>query len=133
VRVAVHTHALMWLLGRGDLLSEAARQALREAQDTDGLVVSSAVLIDLWHVTQTTAAFKSDDLEAVVSLLSDVDTNVTLMPIDLRIFRAWPGLNRSALPDPWDRLIVATALGEEISLVNARRSNQGVRLVDVVW
>jgi len=106
---------------------------LREAQDTDGVIVSTALLIDLWYVTQTTAAFSSGDLETVIALLSEGETAATLAPIDLRVFGAWSRLSRSALPDPWDRLIVATAIAHEISLVTRDDAIRRSGYVDVVW
>lgn len=133
MRVAVDTHALLWFLRGSDQLSENARQALREAQDTDGVIVSTALLIDLWYVTQTTAAFGISDLDAVESVVSDQDTAIDLAPIDQRVFQAWRSLSRSVLRDPWDRLIVATAIAEDVRLVTRDEAISASGYVDVAW
>jgi PIN domain nuclease of toxin-antitoxin system len=133
VRVGVDTHALLWFLRGSSLLSQDARQTLRAAQDTEGVVVSTALLIDLWYVTQTTGAFTVEDLDQVVAVVSDETTAIDLVPIDTRVFRAWRPLDRRVLSDPWDRLIVATALAEGVPLVTRDEAISASGYVDVVW
>jgi PIN domain nuclease of toxin-antitoxin system len=96
-------------------------------------VVSTALLIDLWYVTQTTGAFTVEDLDQVVAVVSDETTAIDLVPIDTRVFRAWRPLDRRVLSDPWDRLIVATALAEGVPLVTRDEAISASGYVDVVW
>lgn len=83
MRVAVDTHALLWFLRSSPLLTEDARVALRDAQESDGIIASTALLVDLWYVTQTTAAFSVEDLDAVRDVVTDESTAIDLVPIDL--------------------------------------------------
>ena len=81
MRVVVDTHALLWFLGSSPLLSEGARSALREAQATDGIIISTALLADLWYVTQTTKVFTTQDLDAVRDVVADESTAIDLVAI----------------------------------------------------
>jgi hypothetical protein len=56
VRVLADSHAILWLSQRSPELSDVASDALFEAEETEGVVVSVASLVDLWYVTQSTNA-----------------------------------------------------------------------------
>ena len=133
MRVVVDTHALLWFLRGSPLLSEDARRALREAQASDGIIVSTALLADLWYVTQTTQAFSTQDLDAVRDVVIDESTAIDLAPIDLNVFDRWRQLDRRVLADPWDRFMVATALAEAVALVTRDEAISESRYVETIW
>jgi PIN domain nuclease of toxin-antitoxin system len=133
VRVAVDTHALHWFLSGSALLSATARVAIRDAQDSEGIVVSTALLVDLWYVTQTTATLSAADLDSVLDVIADETTAIDLVPIDLDVFEAWRRLDRRVLTDPWDRFIVATAVSEGVSLVTKDKAISESGYVGVIW
>jgi PIN domain nuclease of toxin-antitoxin system len=128
VRVVVDTHALVWFLSGSALLTDDARRALRDAQDSDGIIVSTALLADLCYVTQTTEAFSTRDLDAVQEVVADEFTAIDLAPIDLGVFDEWRRLDRMVLADPWDRFIVATAITKGIPLVTRDEAISGSKL-----
>jgi PIN domain nuclease of toxin-antitoxin system len=133
VRVAVDTHALIWFLKGSPLLSVDGRLALRDAEGSDGVVVSAALLVDLWYVTQTTQAFTTEDLDAVRDVVAAESTALELVPVELDVFDAWRGLDRRVLADPWDRFIVATAISEGVPLVTKDEAIAGSGYVTTVW
>jgi PIN domain nuclease of toxin-antitoxin system len=73
VRVVADSHTLIWyLFGDPDQrLSATAREALEEAENTDGIAVSVASILDIWYVTQTRQVLSTEQLAAIVELLND--------------------------------------------------------------
>lgn len=133
MRVVADTHALIWYLRDEEALSEAAGAALDEAAETDGIIVSAAVLIDLWYVTKTTRFFGAADLARVEAELSEPNASLLFAPIDRGVFDAWRTIDREALADPWDRLIVATALAYEAPVATRDRRIRASSLVETIW
>lgn len=133
MRVVADTHALLWFVHGSSLLSSTARSVLREAQETDGIVVSAALLVDLWYVTQTTGAFSAEDLDAVRNLVVDDTTAIDLVPIDLAVFDQWGRLDRAILADPWDRFIVATAIAGGAPLVSRDQAIARSGYLQTIW
>jgi PIN domain nuclease of toxin-antitoxin system len=133
VRVVVDTHALVWFLRSSPLLSGDARSALREAQGSDGIIVSTALLADHWYVTQTTGAFSTHDLDAVRDVVAHESTAIDLAPIDLDVFERWRRLDRRILAGPWDRFMVATALAEGAPLVSRDEAIMQSGYVQTIW
>ncbi len=101
MRVLADSHAVVWYLQGSDRLSPPAAQALAEAEETDGIVVSIATLVDLWYVTQTTRKLTDAHLaELRNALLSSA--GFILQPIDLPVADATMSIARDLLADPWD-------------------------------
>ncbi|HEX9969601.1 MAG TPA: PIN domain-containing protein [Acidimicrobiales bacterium] len=131
MRVVADTHALIWYLADSPELSPRATRALTEAEDTDGILVSTASLIDLWYVVHRTTATLTDvHVNAVTAVLRG-DTNVHLVAIDAEVLEHFGAT--AQLRDPWDRLIVATALAHDVALVTRDRAISAVGGVAVVW
>jgi PIN domain nuclease of toxin-antitoxin system len=103
VRVVADSHAIVWYIAGSRRLSDTAASVLREAEATDGIVVSVASLIDLWYVTQTTEAVTAADLGALRTTL-DGSAHVTLQEIGLAVVDSAATIPRDSLADPWDRL-----------------------------
>lgn len=121
MRVVADAHALIWYL-RGDLkLSATALAAMQEAEDTDGIVVSAATLIDLWYVSQTTGAFTEQHVDEVRRLVGDPDANLIEEPVTAATAAAFGRIPLTQLRDPWDRLLVATALDQQLPIVTRDR------------
>lgn len=48
MRVVADSHAIVWYVQGSSRLAEAARSALVESEQSEGIVVSVATLVDLW-------------------------------------------------------------------------------------
>ncbi|HTW99984.1 MAG TPA: type II toxin-antitoxin system VapC family toxin [Acidimicrobiales bacterium] len=130
--VVADSHALVWYLSGSRRLSRAARSALEDAEASKGLVVSVASMIDLWYVSQSTGRVSTADLGELRRRLASSDA-VRLEPVSLAIADASMTIPRTVLADPWDRLILATAIALGVSLVTADGPIRKSGLVDTIW
>ena len=130
MRLVADSHAVVWYAKGSPRLSAPARDALTGAETDGGIVVSVASLIDLWYVTLTTKS--KDDLDRLRAGLLASDS-VSLQPVTIEIVDAYVGIDRGALGDPWDRLIVATAQALELPLVTRDGQIRTAGLVETIW
>jgi len=132
VRVVADSHAIVWYVQGSSRLSEGARSALVEFEQSEGSVVSVATLVDLWYVTQTTQSIGADDLARLQARL-DASANVDLHTIDVAVADAFTLIPRTVLTDPWDRFIVATAKALALPLVTRDGAIRDSNLVETIW
>lgn len=132
MRVLADSHAVVWYLQGSDRLSAPAAQALAESEQTDGIVVSVATLVDLWYVTQTTRKLTDAHLASLRNALLS-STAFILQPIDLAVADATTSIARDRLADPWDRFIVGTARALALPLVTRDEAIRDARIVPVIW
>jgi PIN domain nuclease of toxin-antitoxin system len=126
------THTLLRYcgIGRGKLPSRAARVFRRCEEGKDRVIVPAVVI---WE----TALLVEDGVITLRPSFSEWWDTVASMPhygihpVDLPVVKAAFGL--TALPDPSDRLIVATAISLGLPLLSgdARIADSG--LVRIVW
>jgi PIN domain nuclease of toxin-antitoxin system len=132
VRLVADSHAIVWFTSGSARLSATARTALRDAQRDHGLTVSVATFLDLWYVTQTTRQVTPDQLRRLRQTLV-TSPAVDLHPVDEAVADAFTSIDRAAIADPWDRLIVATALMLEAPLVTRDQAIQRSGVVETIW
>jgi PIN domain nuclease of toxin-antitoxin system len=58
---------------------------------------------------------------------------VDLHAVDVHVADAYFCIDRDLLRDPWDRLIVATAMALALPLVTRDSAIRGANLVETVW
>ena len=132
MRVVADSHAIVWYTQGSPRLSEPAAIALAESEALGDLVVSVATLIDRWYVTQTTQAVTAGQLKFLQDHLI-ASPEVTLEPVNVAVAETSMSIARTVLPDPWDRLIVATALALEAPLVSRDGAIARSGLVKTIW
>ena len=132
MRVLADSHAILWQSQRSPELSDVAADALLEAEETDGVVVSVASLIDLWYVTQSTKAVTDAELAELREKIA-ASPELSLHPIDEDVADATTAIPRDVLSDPWDRFIVATAKVLGIALVTKDAAMRDSKLVPTIW
>lgn len=132
MRVVADSHAVVWHSQRSERLSALASTILTEAENTDGVVVSVASLIDLWYVTQTTAKVNDADLTELRNKIAS-SSGWSLQPIDIDVIDVTTSIPRDLLGDPWDRFIVATALALDVALVTRDGPIRDSGLVQTIW
>ena len=106
------THTAIWFFGGDTALSSAADQIIRDRTNRIYLSVASA-----WELTIKISIGKlrfPDDAAGFMKVAQNND--ITIIPIKtahLTILKELPMIHR----DPFDRLLIATALAEEMTLI----------------
>ncbi len=117
MQLLLDTHALLWWLAGVEALSAPAREAI--ADENNAVFVSAA---SLWEITTKNRLGKLSVAGAIVSDLSRAvaDQGFTGLPISLRhgqLAGDLPGPHR----DPFDRMLAAQAILENLVLVSNER------------
>ena len=130
-RVVADTHALLWML-KGTLRerSQGGADAIEQALDAKALCVSIGSFLDLRYLV--------DSGRLAEQALNDARTIVdgdafTVVPLDLRVLDKMTMVPREKVPDPFDRIIAATALTLDLPLVSADEDIQGALGERVIW
>jgi PIN domain nuclease of toxin-antitoxin system len=135
VRVVSDSHALLFYLLTPGQLSERALDALQEAEDDEGIVVSTATLGDLWYAShkQGRHALTPGAFELVRQTVLDPSTRFEVVPIEPAMMTEFERVPLEDLGDPFDRFILATAAHMNLSLVTKDRAITSSGVVDVIW
>jgi PIN domain nuclease of toxin-antitoxin system len=123
--VLLDTHAVLWLLAGDDRLSSRARAALAA---TDQAVIVSAV--SLWEVATKRSLGKLDapaDLSRRLAAIGQIEL-LPISPLHAEAIGDLPWHHR----DPFDRMLVAQAQVEGLSIVSANPALPQYG-VDVIW
>ena len=132
MRVVADSHVIVWYVQGSKRLSERAGEVLAEAEAERSLVVSVATLIDLWYVSQTTRSVTAKQLAALRQRLGSSGA-VALEPVTAAIADATTTIPRASVADPWDRLIMATAIALQVPLVTRDSAVRASGLVPTIW
>ena len=114
MRLLLDTHALIWWLSGDERLSMRAREAI---QTTDDAVLVSAV-----SAMEVSTKFRLGKLPQAGRLAQDFEAIIqsqgfTELPISIRHGRI-AGTLQVAHKDPFDRLLIAQSLSEDVPLVS---------------
>lgn len=114
MRLLLDTHALIWWLLGDDALSRRAREAI--ADEANDVAVSAASAMEVatkFRIGKLPeAALLAQDFEAVIA-----DQGFIELPISVHHARLAGEMN-IAHKDPFDRLLIAQALAEDMVLVS---------------
>ena len=129
--VVADTHALLWML-RGTLRerSPSGADAIEEALDANALHVSVGSFLDLRYLVDSGRL--SEQLFDEARSIVDGDAFI-VVPLELRVLDKMATVPREKVPDPFDRIIAATALTLDLPLVSADEDIQGAIGDRVIW
>lgn len=110
--------------------SPLGADAIEQALDAKALCVSIGSFLDLRYLVDSgrLAEQALDDARAIV----DGDA-FTVVPLDLPVLDKMAAVPREKVPDPFDRIIAATALTLDLPLVSADEDIQGALGDRVIW
>jgi PIN domain nuclease of toxin-antitoxin system len=130
--IVLDTHIVIWDALQPERLSEAARQAIDQANQTDGSLLCD---ISLWEIAMLMqkGRLKADiDPLSFINLLLQAN-RLRVQPITPVIAAKSTQLPDSVNKDPADRLIVATALVEQTVLVTADENLRQSEAIKTLW
>ena len=126
-RYLLDTHAAIWFLTGDTLLSQTADQIISDGDNRIYLSVISA-----WELAIKVSIGKLRFPGKVAGFIQAVqDNDITIIPINpdnLTALEKLPLLHR----DPFDRLLIATAISEQMTFVSADK-NIAQYNVPLVW
>ena len=117
MRVPVDTHALLWWLSGDEALSIRARSAIAD-QRTETFVSAASA----WEIA---IKYKQGKLPTAAGIMGDIEGTIVrqgfvAIPITIN-----HGNSAGALPlhhkDPFDRMLIAQALAESLTLISNER------------
>jgi len=126
-RYLLDTHTVIWFFNGDDDLSEAAKQIILDDSHSKYLSIASA-----WELAIKVGLDKIDFAGKAAGFMRLAEANgFTIMPIKishLSAYESLPCIHR----DPFDRLLIATALAEQMAIITA---DKNIALYDVpqIW
>lgn len=128
--ILVDTHVVVWLAFEETRISKAAASAIAEARREDGLAISGVTLLEMAMLYSKRRLRLEISLE---SLMEDVESRFIVLPITGRICVRATAFPRDYPIDPMDRIIGATALVENLTLITADRAIRKSRALSTTW
>ena len=132
--VVADTVTIIWWLADDPRLSEPAADLLQAADEADGIHISAITLIDIWYATHKRSdPIAIDQLAALDAVLADPEINIHVLPVTNAVALLAREPSRDELPDPFDRVIVATARAHGMPLVSPDRALRSLAPHTALW
>jgi len=131
--IVLDTHALLWWISNPDRIPAKARHLLdKSVADNVGVAVSS---ISVWEIAMLTVRARLELTMPVDAWIAHVEELpwLTFVPVDNKV--ALRSVHLEAFPhrDPADRIIVATALTLNATLITADDRLRSYKPVRTAW
>ena len=131
MNILLDTHTFIWFLAGNQLLSKKARGVI---ENIDNNIFIS--IVSLYEIAIKLKIGKIGFDKPVSAFFNDIsEYNLTLIPISenhLVAYDSFPLLPNHK--DPFDRLIIATAIADDLSLVTVdTQFNHYKELVSILW
>jgi PIN domain nuclease of toxin-antitoxin system len=121
VRLLLDTHTLIWWMTDDSHLSNTARTAIQQ--------VGNVALVSAASAWEIATKFRLGRLPLAKDLLKDFIPELQIHRIEILSISAEHGLRAGLLPgphkDPFDRMLIAQAQAEELSIVSNDRALDG--------
>ncbi len=134
VRLVADSHILIFYLFTPGRLSETALEALGQAEDDEGIMVSAATLGDLWYASHKTGAgaLAPGAFESLRRTATDPETNFEIAAVTAETMSYFDQVPLADLADPFDRFILATAACLQLPLVTVDAAMARTNVVPII-
>jgi PIN domain nuclease of toxin-antitoxin system len=126
-RYLLDTHTAIWFFNGDNALSETAKKIILDTSNIKYLSIASA-----WEIAIKLSIGKLDIDGNTADFIHDVESNgfifLPIKPSHLSVYESLPLLHR----DPFDRLLVATAISEQMTFISADK-NVAQYDVPLIW
>jgi PIN domain nuclease of toxin-antitoxin system len=129
--VVLDTHAAIWYLSASKELSPTALQTIRHTISTGRPVLISVIsFIEPIYLFEK-GRLPVEALHRLEAALNDPASGLVVAPVDAAVVNALYKIPRTAVPDMPDRIIAATALQLNVSLVtrDLRLQSAGIKTI----
>ncbi|MDZ7292677.1 MAG: type II toxin-antitoxin system VapC family toxin [candidate division KSB1 bacterium] len=124
------THSLVWYLTDDPALSKKAKRIFEEADNGQNeIFIPCIVFFELVYLTEKKKL--PIDFDSFVAIVS-ASRNYKVEPLCLPIIQKSRSIPREKLPDPWDRLIVATSTHLGLPLISRDKAIRKIG-VKTIW
>ncbi len=130
--ITADTHIIIWDALKPELLSRKAKDALRSANETEGILFCE---ISLWEIAML---IRRKRIEIDISYLEFINllkssNNYVFKGISPEIAELSVDLPEGINQDPADRIICATAILTNSKLITADKNLRKSKLVKTIW
>jgi len=130
--VVLDTHAAVWYLLRSPKLTSSALSRIEETiSQGDPVYVSVISVAEVVYLAEK-AKLPIVALDRLIAALSDSDASMVPVPFDINIALALRRISRDSVPDLPDRIIAATALHLNLTLITRDRKIRAAG-IDSLW
>jgi PIN domain nuclease of toxin-antitoxin system len=128
--ILLDTHVILWLTGNPQRLSKPALEAINDARGEGGMAISP---ISFYEITRLVVRNRIEIDLPLESYLRELEARFQVRPLSA-VISAIAGQLPDHFPgDPADRIIAATALAENLTLITADRRILLAGAVKTIW
>ena len=128
MKLLIDTHVALWLFNEHENLPTAVREHLLDEANELYISIASAWEIAIKHSIGKLREFSGGVKRFLQTVRENPIELITVMPQYVEIVEELPYIHR----DPFDRIIIATAICEDMSIVTTDESIRNYK-VNCVW
>jgi PIN domain nuclease of toxin-antitoxin system len=132
LRAVADTHAVIWYIFADPRLSATARTTIEQiAIEGNQIGFSSITLAEIVYLSER-GRINADTLDRLLAAVDSEDALLVEIPFERNIALTLRQVDRSQIPDLPDRIIAASALYLNVSVISRDRRIQ-LSSVDTIW